>query len=300
MSDDWVDNEPINELIQDLVNECTEKYRIPGDDAYEIIRAEFETSSVLKKAASENDSPEKLKRTSAFKKAANSAKKKVYYHLRNYRPNTNSLNDVLEQLRQTGFDTPVEDVERIVSTIVEGHASTRERLPSAAEFYRQFFDSVEPAPSIIDIGCGVHPLMFPFHSSWAEKVEHYLAVDRNSTDIACVNDVAQVQKNERLTGICWDLSEGWDNLFEQSPVRHFDLAIMTKLIPVVSRQQRQLLSVLAETPAATWLVTGSRVALAKRRWIERRERRVLDNFIELSGRRVTHEFAGGGRVCLNC
>jgi 16S rRNA (guanine(1405)-N(7))-methyltransferase len=68
------------------------------------------------------------------------------------------------------------------------------------------------------------------------------------------------------------------------------LALIMKVVPVVCRQQRELLSVLAETPADTWLLTGSRIALAKRRSIERREKRVLEEFVSLAGRTVKHEF----------
>jgi len=40
-------------------------------------------------------------------------------------------------------------------------------------------------------------------------------------------------------------------------------------------------------------LTGSRVSLTKHVSIERRERRVLEDFVQLAGREVKHEFTVG-------
>ena len=50
---------------------------------------------------------------------------------------------------------------------------------------------------------------------------------------------------------------------------------------------------LAQTPARTWVVTGSRTSMTRRRSIERRERAILRRFVELAGRSVRAEFVAG-------
>jgi hypothetical protein len=73
----------------------------------------------------------------------------------------------------------------------------------------------------------------------------------------------------------------------------FDIALMLKLIPVVARQSRELLSTLEQTPARRWIVTGSTTGLAKRTSILRREQTILRRFIADSGRTIREEFTFG-------
>lgn len=291
MSDDrWLDNEPLNGLVHDLAREASDKYRIESADAIEMIREEFETNPALHRAAAENDSPQKLKRTKVYKKAANSAKKKIYFRLRNYRSDAQPIDGLLTRLTQASPETPIQERQAIISAIIQGHASTRERLPSRDEFYRQLFEHVNPPQRIIDVGCGVHPLMLPFESDWAREIKVYVAVDKNSNDISCINHFARTQQLEPLTGIHWEISEGWSKLGQRQHCQQFDVAFLMKVVPVVLRQQRELLPVLTHTPATTWILTGSRIGLAKRRTIEKREKRVLEEFVSLAGRTVKHEF----------
>ena len=74
---------------------------------------------------------------------------------------------------------------------------------------------------------------------------------------------------------------------EDAGVADFDLALMLKLIPVVQRQQRELIPLLLTVPAKSFLVTGSRYALTKNMDIEGRERKVIKDFIEKSGKNLT-------------
>ena len=288
--DQWLESEPLNELVQDLAREATGKYRIESADAIEMILEDFESNATLQRAVVENDTAHRLKRTKAFKNAATAAKKKIYYRLRNYRIDAQEIDDLLVQLEQTSPTTPLEKRSQIVSAIVGGHASTRERLPSQDEFYRRLFEQVKPPNRVMDVGCGVHPLMFPFDSAWAREIECYIAVDRNDNDISCINHFARTHQLDQLRGIPWEISEGWSKLTELTGCKQFDVAFMMKVVPVVLRQQRELLPVLVETPATTWLLSGSRVAMAKRRSIEKREKRVLEGFVSHAGRSIQHEF----------
>jgi 16S rRNA (guanine(1405)-N(7))-methyltransferase len=244
----------------------------------------------LQQAASDHKTAQKLRRTSAFKKAASAAKKKIYYHLRNYRSDTLQLEHLIDELEQATPDTPIEKQNEIIASIINGHASTRERLVSQHEFYRRLSELVEPPRNILDIGCGVHPLMFPFDAEFSKRIDRYIAADKNGKDIACIRQFSRLQQNKNLVGVQWDISDGWSALANETGCHQYDFAFIMKVVPVVGRQARELLTVLSETPAPRWLLTGSRVAMAKRRSIERRERRALEEFVTLAGRTVKHEF----------
>lgn len=291
LDDQWLESEHVSELVNELAQETAKKYRLESTQAYHILMDEFASNALLRKAAMENDTAQKLKRTSVFKKAASAAKKKIYYQLRNYRSDSQDLEQRIGELEQATPDTPINERNEIITAIVQGHASTRERLPSHDEFYRQLFDAIPSPRQILDIGCGVHPLMFPFDSEWSQPVERYVAADKNANDVQCINHFSRLQQNQKLAGVSWDISDGWAALEARTDCQNYDLAILMKVVPVVCRQQRELLDVLANTPATTWLLTGSRVAMAKRRSIERREKRVLEQFVTLSGRTVKHEFS---------
>ena len=291
MNDDqWLESQPLTELVADLAQEAVKKYRIERSDATQMILDEFESNPSLKRAVDENETAQKLKRTGSFKKAASAAKKRIYYHLRNYRNDAQQLERLIKELEHASLDTPIEYRQQLIDAVVLGHASTRERIPSRDEFYRQLSGLIPPPTHIIDIGCGVHPLMFPFEGNWSTQIARYVAVDKNPNDVSCINHFSRLSPQAQLSAIQWEISEGWPALAEQTGCEQFDIAFIMKVVPVVRRQQRDLLSVLSQTPAKSWLLTGSRVAMAKRRSIEKREQRVLEEFVALAGRTVKHEF----------
>ena len=73
----------------------------------------------------------------------------------------------------------------------------------------------------------------------------------------------------------------------------FDLAFMLKLIPVIARQQRHLLTTLTAVPARRMLITATTEAMTRKQNIRKREERFLREFIELTGRGVQATFQVG-------
>lgn len=291
MDENWQERVCLRELVEELATDAAKKYRIDTDEAVEIILDEFDSNPGLEKAVVASATSQKLKRTSIFKKAASAAKKRIYYQLRNYHNDSDELSRLIDDLDCATRDTPAEIQISWFDTIVQGHASTRERLPSASSFYDQLFKSVSAPQRVLDVGCGVHPIMFPFVADWADSIEQYVAAEKNPRDVACLQHFSRLQQINQLKAFRWEISDGWNALESESGCAQYDVAFVMKVVPVVRRQQRELLATLAQTPARTWVLSGSRVALAKRRSIEKREQRVLQEFVELSGRTVKHEFA---------
>ena len=67
------------------------------------------------------------------------------------------------------------------------------------------------------------------------------------------------------------------------PDEGFALALGLKLIPVLARQERELLPLFRDLPTRRFLITGAREAMVKRRSIERRERASLQAFADELG-----------------
>jgi hypothetical protein len=176
--------------------------------------------------------------------------------------------------------------------LVAAHKSTAERLPALDEFHRQLFAHVACPATVLDVGCGLYPLVFPFDGA-ASGVTRYVAVDRDPKAAAAVAAYARARGDGRVVAERWELQTGWDEVLGRSGLDGFDLALVLKMVPVIARQQRSLLTVLARTPATRWIVSGSRVSMTRRRSIERRERAVLHKFVASAGRRVEAEFVAG-------
>ncbi|MFC1722415.1 hypothetical protein ACFL0C_02065, partial [Patescibacteria group bacterium] len=84
-------------------------------------------------------------------------------------------------------------------------------------------------------------------------------------------------------------SRNWNYYLEENE-KEFDLAIMMKLVPVIARQQKELLNYLSHVPAKHILLTGSKESMVKKQSIEKREDAVLQRFIKLCGRNVIKRF----------
>jgi 16S rRNA (guanine(1405)-N(7))-methyltransferase len=70
------------------------------------------------------------------------------------KPRYASWLQALEQAQTEGDDALRAVCLRVLGT----HASTRERLPFLSEFYATLFADLPPVRSLLDVGCGFHPL----------------------------------------------------------------------------------------------------------------------------------------------
>lgn len=227
----------------------------------------------------------RLRRTRVYKQAADRAKTKIYYHLRRYRQDDEGLADAVGQLHAlaaegVAFDDP--RARTVRDAVVASHVSTRERLDELEAFWSALF-ALAPAPTnILDLGCGVMPLLYPFEGA-GRCTARYLGLDRDAVAIELVSAWARLVSGERLRARRWALADGLAGVSGPEADGRFSLALALKLVPVVARQERQRLSVLADVPAPRLLVTGARQAMVKRRSIEQREQRSLRKFAEAHG-----------------
>lgn len=110
------------------------------------------------------------------------------------------------------------------------HASTAERLPFIADFYKVSLQNLEPINSVLDLGCGLNPLSIPF----LPLVEgfRYEATDVLIPMLDFLNTYfLQVGVNGRASLL--DLST-------QIPEQSVDLVMMLKLIPLLDQIDKSI------------------------------------------------------------
>jgi 16S rRNA (guanine(1405)-N(7))-methyltransferase len=270
------------EFPQDLLNAevaaICKRYRAAPDRAAAIVVETFAKYPDLLEKIGARYEDEDVTRWRDYKNAVKEARKAVYYDLRQYKRGQEAIARFI-RAAESGEDA--ETVDALKSAALSAHASTAERGDSWRAFYPALFAIIGGKPeSVLDLGCGLDPLTYPFGGATVR----YVAVDRDQEAVAAVAAYAPYAQPTELIAICADLAE-W------RPDQDFELALMLKLIPVLARQHRDLLPELAAIPARYMAITASEHALTRRENIRRREERVLRDFIELTGRPVFGELA---------
>jgi len=281
----------VEKIIERVAAKAARDYRVSVEEAEAVVRQIVERSPACRKAALKEADPDRLARTRAFKDAASRARQRIYYSLRRYRADAEGSEADVAALEKLATDAPASERNGAVRRIMLGHASTRERIENAEFFYEQVFKLAGEARSVIDIGCGVQPLSFPFEGNGA-FVECYLAADKDPVAVRAVEAHARFLAPGLLRARAWDIADGWAPVMDaaaEAGVDTFDLALILKVIPVVKRREPKLLEALARAPARRMLVTGSAISMTKRVSVRRRERMVLGRFIADAGLEIAGE-----------
>jgi len=243
-------------FVSEEAQKIVSKYKISNEDAKKRLEEELSKNNQLLSAIDKAASLKEIERLAVYVSFIKKFKKDVYYFLRQY--------------HQKG-------------TSSEEHISTKERLPYVQAFNDQIVEKYGNVRNIIDVGGGVYPLTFPFEKF--SQLEHYVWIDK---DPKAYETLLKLE-NPKL--VLYNESIGdrfWEKYLPEN-ISEFDLALMIKLVSVVWRQERDLVSLLTEVPAKTILVTAPKESMTKKESIERRERSVLEKFITLSGRTVVGE-----------
>jgi 16S rRNA (guanine(1405)-N(7))-methyltransferase len=116
------------------------------------------------------------------------------------------------------------------------HASTAERLPFVADFYRVSLQKLGPIRSVLDLGCGLNPLAIPF-LPLAEGFT-YEATDVLLPLLDFLNAYFGKVGIQGKASVL-DLSS-------QIPQQEVDLVIMLKLIPLLDQIDKGIASILLQ------------------------------------------------------
>ena len=281
-SDDPV-RRAVDRIVRDLAEDIAGTYKIDPAAAAEQIRPLVDADAELRRLLGEKGGADAVRRMRPFKDLEKRARRHVYHHLRRYK-RTDDLAAAVDRLEQLAPHQAPDVAAAAIETICQCHVSTAERLPSS--FQAALLRHVGDARSVLDVGAGVLPLIFPFDRCPA--LESYVAVEKDPLAVRAVQAFAGWAVLARLVALDWTIADGWD------PVRRgraeFDIGLLLKIVPVVGRQEPHLLAVLAATPARKLIITGCKEALAKRTPILHREQKTIRTFVQSAGLAVEDQF----------
>ena len=260
-------------------------YRITSELAGDFIRRHLLVGS---------DLPDKIasmprrqvQRLASYQKAIKAARKEIYYYLRRYHRQDEAEREWIDALAALPrLPANPERLQHICAQLLQSHLSTRERYPAYPDFYCQLAGVLPSCRTILDLGCGMHPLSFPF-SQYPDLT--YCAIDRDPEVIRILTLFAPQVLPTRLLP-CVNRLESLVLDSDFSRKRNYDLVLMLKLLPVIYRQNRQLFPALAAISGGKLLVTASSEAMTRHQNIARREQQILHEFISISGRQIAQE-----------
>ncbi len=282
----------LTQTINAITAAITERYRVDAAAPRSVVEELVRKSPDLMRVLTEAETLDAVRRTRPFKNVDKTARRRIYHQLRTYKRNTDALHEAIAALARSPRDATA-DQRALCDRICALHTSTRERLEDVDSFHAALLPHIRGAHTILDVGCGVHPLLFPFDHADLSSLEKYVAVDSDAVCVDAVRACARARALSLLTAVQWDLDTGWAPLQTAAGIGEFDVAFMFKLVPVIARQQRALLQTLAQTPAERWVVTVSTLSMTRRESIAKRELSVLRRFAALANRRLTAEFSVG-------
>lgn len=246
----------LEKLLRDEAQKISNLYKISSDRAFEKLKNSLENNLKLKELVHQESNIKDVQRTSLFKDFVKSVRKEIYYQLRTY--------------QQSG------------SKEVETHLSTRERQPHLEQFFKQIDPYLKNSHYILDVGGGLFPLTFDFDKH--NQVKSYAWLDKDDKSYKKLLKFKKLENLEQLHLYPYKIGEeNWHKYLPES-VNEFDFVFLLKLIPVIYRQERELLDIILEIPAKRFLITGSKESMVKRVNIESRENKVLQNFIKESNK----------------
>lgn len=270
----------LNEVIDKLMTEILNSYKADESSLFELISSSIKSNKDLINIIKKENDFKKVARTRAYKDFANKIKRNLYTQLRRYYQDVDDIDEIAGNFEKLQKDS--DESKNYIKSLLQYHVSTRERLVDFDNFYDPIKKYIMESKKIIDIGCGLNPLMVPFNTD-DSKVEKYIAVDKDNKSIKILKAYSDWLGDDKLVGVNWDLREGWQELYKKTDIELYDIAFIMKVLPVVKRQERELLSVLRDTPANLLLITGSKTSMTKNSSIEKRERKDIDNFIDECG-----------------
>ena len=282
----WLTDEVGRQLAADLVAQACQRYRLSEDEAQPIVLDVLAKSTALREAVLAGHDAQQIQRTRAFRELSSATRKQIYYHLRRYDRASLSADEALAQL--DAMEPGTRPGHRLLAQLTSGHVSTLERLPDLEAFHEALFAHCGLAASVLDVGCGVYPVLFPFDGAGA-AVGRYVAADKDPASVRILEGYARVRGDGRLRPVCFDINDGWPAFSGRTGIARFDLAFLFKLVSMLRRQDRRAYEILMRVPADRVVLSGATKSMTKNRSIERRERATLLDFAKAAGLSVVAE-----------
>ena len=130
--------------------------------------------------------------------------------------------------------------------IAKHHASSQERLPILNQFYGEIFQRLPPIHSLVDIACGLNPLILP-REFLAPDVQYFACdIYQDLTDF--------LQQFLALTGMAGGAT--CCNILQTNPREKIDLALVLKLLPCLEQLEKHSGMALLERIQSPFIVVS--------------------------------------------
>jgi 16S rRNA (guanine(1405)-N(7))-methyltransferase len=149
----------------------------------------------------------------------------------------------LEAAYGTGSD---QEIHAVCRQVLRLHSSTRERLAILDRFYAAVFAVTGQPTSILDLGCGLNPLTWPWMDLPATT--RYVAIDINASQTAFLNRYLALAGLEPLAR-CHDI-------LARPPGDKVDVVFLLKMSPSLERQRAGATLDLIQELRAPYIVTS--------------------------------------------
>ena len=136
--------------------------------------------------------------------------------------------DWLERLRAIAPLADPTQFARHCQEIARAHASSQERLPILEQFYHQIFEQLPPVRSLLDVACGLNPLLFPQHLLTAETRYYACDIYQDLTDF--LSQFLAISGRGGEATCC--------NILQTLPVETVDLALVLKVLPCLEQLEK--------------------------------------------------------------
>lgn len=151
--------------------------------------------------------------------------------------------DELASVAQSGDWT---ELQRVCRSIMQHHASTRERLPILDQFYTTILADLAPIHSILDLACGLNPLALPW-LPLAENATYYgCDIYQHVSDF--LNQYLHIMHIEGSVQTC--------DIMQSCPTYEVDVAFVLKTIPCLEQVDKRFGYRLLRTINARYLVVS--------------------------------------------
>jgi len=224
------------ELIKEILERIKQnrKYRTISD---EIVRKEIE--NYLKSHPEiEQKSKEELKIKKSFiKKIVKEIRAKLHRLYSSYQTKgKNKSNFYLEELKNIVNNKLINNhqLKQLTDKLLSLTVSTKERLNDYKFIYQEIFKITGKPETIIDLGCGLNPISFPYME--LKKLVYY-AYDIDKEDIIFLNNYFKIMEAQGLNGKANILDITKINKLGQLP--NSDIIFMFKLIDLIDSKSKK-------------------------------------------------------------
>lgn len=278
------------EILEGEVAATCKQYRIAPEVARKILEGAFSKHPTLLQKIAAHYPGQDVTRFADYKAVMKEARKQVYYHLRQYHRDKEQQTQLKAKLMNlVHASASPEQVKQVTDELLMTHVSTQERFSQYQAFYNRLFAIVSPVQTIVDIGCGIHPLSYPFHEE-GKQTNLYVAIDKDQRAIDILSIFSRHVLPAQLIPRRANIAQLNQEDYLVNGIDFYDLAFMLKLIPVLARQEKELLPKLVDVPARKILLMASTTAMTRAGKIAIREDWVLQQFIKMTGRPVLEHF----------